>query len=281
MKNLLYFLFTKALGLYINTLSFVFPKKASQLAYAYFSEPRVGRIEKDNLPKILRETKTETFQHQSNYFQSYTWKGNDTIVLLIHGWESNASRWENFIPYLKKSGSTIIAIDAPAHGMSTGKSFSIPQYAEFIHIAVERFKPKYIIGHSIGGKACLYYQSVYQNKNLQKMVILGAPSDFRIILNNYIVLLGLNSKIAKALEEYYLIHFKLKLEDFTGKIFADKLSIKGLIVHDVDDTVVKFDEAKKIASAWKDAVFIETKGLGHSLHDDDLYKKVSTFLFDK
>jgi hypothetical protein len=42
----------------------------------------------------------------------------------------------NLLPYLKKSGS-IIAIDGPAHGLSSGKEFSIPKYAEFIHIAVE------------------------------------------------------------------------------------------------------------------------------------------------
>jgi pimeloyl-ACP methyl ester carboxylesterase len=45
---------------------------------------------------------------------------------LVHGWESNASRWGNLLPYLKKSGSTIIAIDGPAHGLSSGKEFSIP-----------------------------------------------------------------------------------------------------------------------------------------------------------
>jgi hypothetical protein len=38
------------------------------------------------------------------------------------------------IPYLQKSGSTIIAIDAPAHGLSGGKEFNIPIYAEFIHV---------------------------------------------------------------------------------------------------------------------------------------------------
>jgi pimeloyl-ACP methyl ester carboxylesterase len=281
MKKLMFFIFTKSIGLYINCLSYVFPKKASQLAYAFFSEPREGRLSKTNLPEILQEAQSETFQMEAHSFQTYTWKGNDTTILLVHGWESNASRWENILPYLKKSGSTIIAIDGPAHGLSSGKEFSIPKYAEFIHIAVEKFKPQYLIGHSIGGKTCLYYQSVYQNDLLKKMVILGAPSDFKIILHNYITLLSLNSKIAKALEDHYLNNFKLSLEQFSGKIFASKLKIKGLIAHDVDDTVVLFEEGKKIATAWKNAVFIETKGLGHSMHDDALYEKVSRFLFEK
>ncbi|WP_417997607.1 alpha/beta fold hydrolase [Flavobacterium sp. LB2P6] len=280
MKKILFFIFTKSIGFYINLLSFVFPKKASQLAYAFFSEPREGKLSKNSLPEILQEAHSETFQNKGHFFHTYTWKGNDTVILLVHGWESNASRWENILPYLKKSGSTIIAIDGPAHGLSSGKEFSIPKYAEFIHIAVEKFKPQYLIGHSMGGKTCLYYQSVYQNDALKKMVILGSPSDFNIILNNYITLLSLNSKISKSLEDHYLNNFKLNLEQFSGKLFASKLNIKGLIAHDIDDTVVLFEEGKKIAGAWENAVFIETKGLGHSMHDAELYEKVSRFLFE-
>lgn len=281
MKKTVFFIFTKSIGLYINLLSFIYPKKASQLAYSFFSEPREGKLSKDKLPETLQEAQSEMFQLNQDFFHTYTWKGNDTVILLVHGWESNASRWENLLPYLKKSGSTIIAIDGPAHGLSSGKEFNIPQYAEFIHIAVQKFKPQYLIGHSIGGKTCLYYQSVYQSDAVKKMVILGSPSDFKIILNNYITLLSLNSKISKSLETHYLTNFKLSLEQFSGKIFASKLNTKGFIAHDIEDTVVLFEEGKKIAEAWKNVTFIETKGLGHSMHDDELYKKVSHFLFEE
>ena len=280
MKKTLYFLFTKSIGLYINFLSFVSPDKATKLAYSLFSQPREGRLTKSKLPKILRETESRTFKHNDEYFQTYTWKGNDTVILLVHGWESNASRWKKMLPYLKESGSTIIAIDGPAHGLSSGKEFNIPQYATFIDIVVKEFKPQYLIGHSLGGKTCLYYQSKYQNDSIEKMVILGAPSDFKIILNNYIKMLSLNSIISKGLEAHYLDHFKLKLEQFSGKLFASTIKTKGLIAHDTDDTVVLFEEGKKIASTWKNSIFIETNGLGHSLHDDELYKKVSNFLFE-
>lgn len=280
MKKALYFLFTKSIGFYINLLSFVFPEKASQLAYALFSEPREGKLLKENLPQILRDTEKQIYQHQGEYFQTYTWQGNENVILLVHGWESNASRWEQLLVYLKNSGSTIIAIDAPAHGLSSGKEFNIPQYAAFIDIIVQKFTPKYLIGHSLGGKTCLYYQSTYQNFSIEKMVILGSPSDFNIILNNYINLLSLNAKISKELENHYLKHFNLKLENFSGKLFASKIKTKGFIAHDIEDSIVLFEEGKKIASSWEDAVFIETKGLGHSLHGEELYQKVYKFLFE-
>jgi esterase/lipase len=280
MKKTFYFFYTKSLGVYINLLSFVFPEKATQIAYNIFSEPRKGRLTKTSLPLVLQETDNETFQHNEHHFQSYIWKGNDTVILLVHGWESNASRWKKILPYLQKSGSTIIAIDAPAHGLSGGSEFNIPQYAEFIHVLFQKFKPKYLIGHSLGAKTCLYYQSVYQNNDLKKIVVLGSPSDFNIILNNYIALLSLNYTVSKGLEEYYLTNFNLKLEKFSAKHYVSKIKTKGFIAHDIGDTVVLFAEGKKIASSWKNSTFIETTGLGHSLHDDALYSKIASFLFE-
>lgn len=281
MHKIFFFLFTKSIGFYINLLSFLFPKKATQLAYQFFSEPREGKLSKEKLPKILQNTTSETFFDNEHHTQVYIWEGNEHKILLVHGWESNASRWENILPYLKKSGSTIIAIDAPAHGLSSGKEFSIPQYAKFIHQVVQKYKPQSLIGHSIGGKTCLYYQHSYPNDGIEKIVILGAPSDFKILLNNYINLLSLNATIARDLENKYLQDYKQKIEDFSSRNFASTLKVAGLIAHDTDDEVVSVNEGKKIAAAWKSAQFLETKGLGHSMHDDKLYQEVYNFLFLK
>lgn len=280
MKKALYFLLTKSIGGYINLLSFVFPEKATQLAHGYFSEPRKGKFTIDKLPKTLQDAHFETIHHNEDIIQTYIWKGNDTILLLIHGWESNSSRWKKMLPYLKKSGSTIVAIDGPAQGLSSGKEFTVPKYAEFIDIVVKKYQPNYIIGHSMGGKTSLYYQFIYQNPDVQKMVILGAPSDFAIILNNFTTLLGLNTKMTKALANKYTSILNQNLDEFSAKEFASKINVKGFLAHDIDDTIVLFKEGKKIAESWKDVQFIETKGLGHKLHDDELYKKVYQFLFE-
>jgi predicted alpha/beta hydrolase family esterase len=280
MKKALYFLLTKSIGGYINIISFVFPEKATQLAHGYFSEPRLGKLKKDKLPKTLKGAHSETILTNDDSIQTYIWKGNETVILLIHGWESNSSRWKKMLPYLKKSGSTIVAIDGPAQGLSSGKEFTVPKYAEFIDVVVKKYQPRYIIGHSLGGQTSLYYQYKYQNPNIQKMVILGAPSDFTIILNNFITLLSLNTKITKALIHKYSTILNQNLDEFSGKEFASKINVKGLLAHDIEDTIVLFKEGKKISESWKGVQFIETKGLGHKLHDDDLYKKVYQFLFE-
>lgn len=279
MKNIAIYFINKSIGLYINLYSYVNPTRATKIAYSLFSEPISGKLTKKNLPKILQETQTEFFEYEGHLLQSYTWKGNDTVILLAHGWESNASRWEKILPYLKKSGSTIIAIDAPAHGMSGGKEFNMQKYIAFIDLVSKKYNPKYLIGHSFGGQACLYYQSVYQNLNLLKIVVLGAPSDLEIIFNNYKTNFSLNSKIVKGLKDYILKNFNFDIKQFSSKLFVSKINTEGMIAHDLNDEIVLFNEGKKISSAWKNSIFIETKGLGHSMHDDALYQKVSQFLF--
>ena len=44
--------------------------------------------------------------------------------------------------------------------------------------------------------------------------------------------------------------------------------------------MVKSAEDKKSASTWKDAIFYETNGLGQRMNDNQLYHKVSDFLFE-
>lgn len=280
MKKISYFFFTKTIGLYLNFLSILFPKKATQIAYALFSQPRKGKLLLSNLPKIVQEATFETLNFEEDVIPIYKWQGNENCILLVHGWESNASRWKKIIPYLIKTGSTIIAIDAPAHGLSGVKEFNVVKYAQHIDVVVQKYKPQHLIGHSIGGKTCLYYQSHYVNSTIEKLVVLGAPSDFKIIIDTYISLLRLNSIIYRGLQNHYINHFKFKIATFSAHYFAKDITIKGLIFHDVNDKIVNFEEGKKIASSWKNATFVETVGLGHGLHDEAVYKKISCFLFD-
>ncbi|WP_418263794.1 alpha/beta hydrolase [Flavobacterium faecale] len=280
MKKVFYFIFTKSIGLYLNLLSFAFPQKANQKAFDLFSQPRKGKLSPDKLPKTLSKAIFKSISYQGESIATYTWKGNDTVILLVHGWESNSSRWKKTLPYLQATGCTIIALDAPAHGLSGGKEFSIPKYGEWINVLVQEYHPKYLIGHSFGGKASLYYQAHYENHSIEKTVILGAPDEFKTILYNYTDLLSLKSSIIKGLEAKYATVFQKELDQFTAKHFASKIKTKGLIAHDIHDTIVLFDEGKKIATAWENAVFIQTEGLGHALHDEDLYQQVIAFLFE-
>lgn len=277
MKKVKEFLLVKSVGFYINLLSFVNAEKAKKTAYALFSQPRKGKIKK-KFPKTLSTAIQEIFEFQGESIQTYIWKGNDEFLFLVHGWESNSSRWKKLLPHLIPLGKTIIAIDAPAHGLTSGKEFNAPKYAEYINFVAQKYPPKYCIGHSIGGGAITFYLHLFQINPLEKVVLLGSPSDFKIINNNFISLLSLNKKVKRLLEEYYTNRFNIPFDELKGHYFARNFTQKAFIAHDIDDKIVLVAEGEKFASTWKNAEYIKTKGLGHSMHDDNLYERISNFI---
>ena len=142
----------------------------------------------------------------------------------------------------------------------------MPTYAEFIDQAVQKYQPKIVIGHSIGGNALAYFQAHY-NHTFEKMVFIGAPSDFKVILDNYIKMLGLNKRVHQSLIDYTKTRFNVTIDGFSAAKFLENTTIPGIIAHDTEDQVVLFEEGKKLSNSWKTAQFIQTKGLGHSMHD--------------
>ena len=279
MKRFLFFITTKSYGAYINLLCLFAPKKATLLAFSLFSHPRKGKLTTTQLPPFLAEAEKEIFDKDGQAIQTYIWRGDEKIIFLLHGWESNTARWKKLIPHLLETGHTIIAIDAPAHGLSEGKEFNVIRYAASIDCVAKKYSPNYIIGHSIGGKASLYYQATYNNPTIEKMVLLGAPSDYAIIFKNYVRLLQLSSRMEQLIHQHYWDRFQIKVAEFSAQYYAHSITAKGLLLHDLDDTVVLHDESQKINHYWKASVLETTQGLGHSLQNKIVYKKIVDFLF--
>jgi len=267
----------KIIGSYINTVYSVAPNKATKRAFKIFCTPRKGSI----LPHredFLNSAKSNIIEHNNTLVQTYHWKGNNDTVLLIHGWDSNAFRWKSLVTRLQKENYNIIALDAPAHGNSQGSILNVPLYTEFVKLVVEMHEPKHIIGHSIGGMTTIYQQYKYPHPKTEKLVILGAPSELQDFVNQYQSILSLNNKVIKSLEADIKNRFGFKSNEFSISSFAKKIKIEGLIIHDENDSVALFKDGEAIHNNWNNSTLIKTKGLGHSLHNNSVYKDIISFI---
>ncbi|MEN9928591.1 MAG: hypothetical protein RLZZ231_512 [Bacteroidota bacterium] len=279
MKKIQFYILTKSIGLYLNIMSYIRPEYALDLSYTLFSHPRKGkgRLNPKQLPKTLQSAALVKQEFDAHEFYSYIWEGTEDTILLVHGWESNASRWKKLIAHLKKTGKTIIAIDAPGHGLSNSKEFNVPTYAKFIEHMVSKYNPSTVIGHSIGGTALAYFQHKFEH-DITKMILIGAPSDFELILNNYFRMLSINTKIQKAFKKKVKDKFNIVTSEYNASLFLESTTINGIVAHDKDDDVVLFSEAIKLSNAWKNSQLISTEGFGHSMHNETLYKTISAFI---
>jgi len=270
-------LIPKIVGSYLNVLSYVSADYAANKALHLFSTPRKGLL-KDKHHKFLNTAIQEVLYYDDLPVMTYHWKGKKQTILLVHGWESNAARWKKKIKHFLKNDFNIIALDAPAHGASGSKVFNALLYSEFINIVVKKHNPSIIIGHSVGGMSSVFFQQKYQHKSIEKIILLGSPSEFKDILKRYIEMLGYNKKIENQLNTVIFDQFGAHPEDFSTANFIKEISSKSLIIHDTKDAIIPYSDAELISKSHQYSYLISTTGLGHSLNDHSVTKSILDFI---
>ncbi|MBU2949444.1 alpha/beta hydrolase [Tamlana agarivorans] len=270
-------LLPQLIGKTINTISYFQPKQAAKLAVKLFSTPQKGEITADQKP-FLNTAIQDTITFENITIKTYLWQGAKDTILLVHGWESNAFRWQDLIELLQKEDYNIIALDAPAHGASSGKIFNAILYSECINIAVKTYKPSILIGHSIGATASIIAQENHNLPVIEKNVLLGAPSNLAISVKNYANFMGFNKIVTKAVDAYYLKHFNQLPGYYCAENFYKNNETRGIIIHDKKDKIISYREALDINRHYKNAKLIKTIGLGHRLKSNDVYQHILEFL---
>ncbi|WAC01735.1 alpha/beta hydrolase [Lacinutrix neustonica] len=267
----------KLIGSAFNLISYFSPRYASVKALDLFATPRQGRI-LDSQKAFLDTAETVRLKYEDLKITTYQWKGTDKTILLAHGWESNTHRWEDLILLLKDLDYNVVSLDAPAHGASSGTQFNAVVYSECIHVAAEHFNPQIIIGHSVGGMSTGFYQYTYQNKSLEKLILLGAPSEFTGVFKRYVEMLGYNKRIERGLNKLVVERFNKAPSYFSLANFAKTIHTKTLIIHDIQDKIIPYNDAEQIAKNHNNVEFITTDGFGHGLRNDTVYKHVLDFI---
>ncbi|MEO6760481.1 MAG: alpha/beta fold hydrolase [Saprospiraceae bacterium] len=266
------------LRLYLNTLALFNPGKAGALAFKIFCTPRSGRLrEKDRAFLNTADEQKDLYVNDLN-IRSYHWRGAGDTVLLVHGWESNAARWQRLVRQLLAKGFDVVAVDGPAHGASGGEQFNVPLYASLLEAVVERYRPQSLVGHSIGGFACLYLLSEHHAPSVHSLALLGAPAELTHIMAGYQRLLGLSRRVMRGMESLFRRRFGRGFDEFSGPAMASQLEVQGLIVHDLHDATVPYADAMLYAEHWPQARLVTTRSQGHRLNGDGVPEVVVGFL---
>jgi esterase/lipase len=268
----------KAIGMYLGGLSYLNPVRSGDKALEIFGTPRKGKIrERDAL--YLKQFEQENLQFQSYTIQQYK-KGNGKLkILLLHGWESNTARWKHLITCIEKNiDCTIYAIDAPAHGASSGTEFNSILYGQFINEFCTVNCPNVIIGHSIGAGSIAYCMSEIKHHPIDKLILMGSPNEFTEIMNTYVNIIGLNKNGQEALQKAIVRKYNLKASDYSVSKYVSSIKVNGLIIHDKEDDVSVIANATLIANNYKDAELFITSGFGHSLQHQNIFEKIVDFI---
>ncbi|NRA93799.1 MAG: alpha/beta hydrolase, partial [Psychroserpens sp.] len=161
---------------------------------------------------------------------------------------------------------------------SGGKVFNAILYSECINVVVKKFNVNIIIGHSVGGMATTFFQHKYQIPSVEKLVLLGAPSNFVGVFSRYVKLMGYSNRVAKAMDRLVYERFNQTPDFFNAARFAEFIEAEGLVIHDKYDTIIPYSDAEDFSNFYKNAKLITTEGFGHGLKSDHVNDHIIEFV---
>lgn len=270
-NNINSFEIPKVILLTAKVLQFISKNLATKFAAKIFGTPL-----KFNAPErelMMRESaKKELFDIPSinKKVMIYTYGYSKKKVLLAHGWAGRGTQLFQLADKILENKMMVISFDAPAHGLSSGKTTSMTEFIETIQQINKKYGPfDAAIGHSFGGMALL--NSVASGLNISKLVTIGADNSIPQIFKYFVNKIGLKPVIALNLELFFEKKYKAKIDCYTSEKAARKVPIPTLIVHDSEDKFVPVSSAISIRQNLKNGELLITNGLGHHKIFKDQY----------
>ena len=250
----------------INALAVLSHHKAAEFAFKVFCTPYSGKPYRQ-APKIFQEAEGINIKFQDLIIRGWYWQptnDNGKKILICHGFDSYSYRFEKYIEPLLAAGFKVYAFDAPAHGISDGKTTNALQYSEMM-LAINNIYGSFygIMGHSFGGQAAAL--AAENLPDLQKLVLIAPAVETTTAIDGFIKFLGLGNDIKDALTQYIINFTKKSISHFATSTAIKKITTPTLWLHDTDDTICPYEDVKPVQALNLPHVgFYITSGLGHS-----------------
>lgn len=263
-------------------ISLISPTTSASQAVSLFLNPRRSQ------PKPW-ESKAESSGRRfklNSQISAIRW-GPDSVdssvkqVLLVHGWESRATQMYGFVPNLIQQGHSVIAIDMPAHGQSSGVRSDAKQFAESILLAEKECgKFDIIIAHSMGAGATSH--AVARGLLSDKLVLISSAASIETILNRFGRFIGLNAKATEIFVNLIGEQVGVKATEIDSVTMALQSNISTLFVHDRYDYEVPISETERLLPLFTNSDLFITEGLGHRkiLKSELVMDQINSFILE-
>lgn len=255
----------KLIRIYYQVLDHFMPYLAARSVYNHMARPKIYKL-KNFEENVLSEAKQEKIPFKDIHIQTYKW-GDETnkSIFLVHGWEGQAGNFASLIEMLLSKNYHIISFDAPSHGKSTIKKTHLFEFAEFLPIMLNKYKPSSIVSHSFGSVNTMIALNKNPNIHLDQWFIITTWSDFNEVFNQIIRRTGISQRtlrrLSKMMEDSSDVKFyRLNMQ----KQGRDLNTVKDVtIVHSKSDKVIPLEESRIAHNSIKGSTLFELDNLGH------------------
>ncbi len=261
-------------------LQFVSNSLAAKFAAKIFATPLKFKAPEREL-MMRKSTKNELLEIKSiqKKIMVYTYGYSKKKVLIVHGWSGRGTQLYQLADKILENQMMVISFDAPAHGLSTGKTTLMNEFIETIHQLESKYGPfDAAIGHSFGGMSLL--NAVASGLKIKKLVTIGADDSITEIMKNFVKKIELRPVITTKLKNLYKKNYGIDINSFSSHLAAKKVKIPTLVIHDSEDKYVPVSCAFIIRQNLEKGELLITNGLGHHkiFKDGQIIQRIINFI---
>jgi alpha-beta hydrolase superfamily lysophospholipase len=265
----------------LNFVAVLSPRKSAELAMEIFTTPL--RKAKKKMPPIFEKAESLSFKLHGKKVHGYRWNHpTDRKLLILHGFESSSFNFERYVKPAIRKGYEVVAIDAPAHGKSEGKTIALPDYMATIDLTVKKFGPFHAyLAHSFGGLALSLFLENHPSASRPRIVLIAPATETTTAITSFFAVLQLNEKVKKEFAKLIREKAGVSPAHFSIKRVAPGLEADILWVHDEDDDMTPLKDVKPLMKEVHPHIrFFITKGLGHRriYRDNQVSRTILDFL---
>jgi pimeloyl-ACP methyl ester carboxylesterase len=178
-----------------------------------------------------------------------------------------------------EAGFRVVLFDAPAHGASMGRQASLPQFAKALREVANAVGPVYgLVGHSLGGAAVSL--AMRHGLAAERAVLLAPPADVFLFSHAFAEHLRIPARARDVMQQNLETRLQISWEELHIPTLARGMTSRALVIHDMQDSDVPYEQGQEIARAWPGAELFTTTGLGHRaiLRNPEVIRRAVAFL---
>lgn len=252
--------------LYFNVLSALWPVKAGERAFRLFQRTRKLPIKKSE-QEFYQQARKFDVVHPVEHVHAYEMGDPEgKLVILVHGWDSNAGSMGALARSLAFEGYRVVALDLPAHGHSTLTHTNLRECREALCALIYQLRPSEpfsIVSHSFGS-AVASMALAGTRYTLDNFIMLTSPNRLLDVFDEFKNQIALGDEAYQEVLRLATSLLKEPVEFVQVETKAKKINYRNLtILHDPQDKILPYESSERLSNALPNTKLITLKKMGH------------------
>jgi pimeloyl-ACP methyl ester carboxylesterase len=252
--------------LYFRVLSVLWPEEAGKKAFRLFQRTLKLPFKKAEKEFYEQARKFDVVHPAENVHAYEVGNPKGKLVILVHGWNSNAGSMGAIANTLARNNYRVVALDLPAHGYSTLTHTNLRECREALCALIYQLRPSEpfsVVSHSFGSAVATMALSGTRY-TIDNFIMLTSPNRLIDVFDEFKNQIALGEQAYQEVLLQAHILLKEPLENVQVETKALNVNYnKIVLLHDENDKMLPYSNSVRLSNVLPNTQLIPLKKTGH------------------